>query len=363
MLSLLAKLGLDISGFTKGLRGAEAAGKKTAATLAKDLGGQLRSTIFAGISVGGLLRFGSAFSTLAANAKKVSREFGVSTDEAQQLEAATARSGGSTEEVGAAMTKVAQLRARIVAGDEKSLALTKALGLEAGDLTNGMRSNLDVLKLINTAVEKQGGGYAVQNVAAQLLGEKFQSVFNTMTALQNLGPIPLLSKEQIDEVARAEAVLADMQRTLLVAAGPRMAFWSRVLERGAALERDQPDQWGNLTRATWQELRDAGPTSSAPITAEEVARARAKMAGKNLPTLEQLGIPPADTVGKPAAVGASAKLAAFDPRIAAGGLASAGLFFGGAGNPLIKATERQTAVLERSERELQRIRTAIATEL
>jgi len=361
-MNLLAKLGLDISGFTRGLRGAEAAGKKTASTLAKDFGGQLRSTIFGGLSVGGLLRFGSAFSNLAANAKKVSREFGISTDEAQLLAAGAERAGGSTEEVGAALTKVAQLRARIVAGDEKALALAKALGLEAGDLTNGMRSNLDVLKMINAAAEKLGSGYASQNVAAQLLGEKFQAVFSTLTEMQKIGPITLLTPEQIDEVARAEAVLADMQRTLLVAAGPRMAFWSRVLERGAALERDKPAQWGNLSRAWWAEMWDSGPTSISAPTSAEIANARDKLAGKN-PSLEELGIPAADTAGNPSAVVAGPKLPAFDPRISAGGLASAGLFFGGAGNPLIKATERQTAVLERSERELQRIRQAIANEL
>ena len=364
MLSLIANLGANVSGFMRAMDQIRGAAKTTGDQIASKFGSDLKSTIFGGVTIGGALRFVSSVTALAKEAKKLASEYGISTDEAQQLAVASERTGGSVEEVAAAMNKVAAMRAKVVAGDEKSLALTKALGLETAVVTDGNRSNLDVLRQIAEAAERQGGSYAAQSVAMQLVGEKAQAVFATMAALKNLGEIQLISAGDVDELVKAEATLQDMNRQLLVASAPRLGFWARVLGRGDKLEREQPDQWFNLTRALFAEIVDAGPTSSAALNAEEILKARQRMAGKNLPTLESLGISPAVESGKVQSVplnrGAGLTAGSIPE---AGGLASAGLFFGGAGSMLYRETKTQTEIQRQSLHELRRLQAVIREEL
>lgn len=367
MLNLLAKLGLDISPFRRGLNAAEAAGKRTADVFARDIGPSLKEGLLGAVSTGALLAGGRQLLDYAGKINDLSEQFGLSREAIQTLQGAAEDSGIEFERLGGALDKIGNSRRAAAEGNAQLREEFARFGVTLADLQNPAKTNLDLLKQIGGALATMTPTAAIRESFGELVGEKGQRLLEIVKTLKELKPVSILSDSEIktlDEFGdRANTIGRELK--VLAARGLADAI-------SAADEASQARGGGvrgglagllefanSLVSAPFRAAAGAGAFGAEgrtePLTAEEVAQARAEQSGAPLFTK--------NSDDAKTARSAATRLPAFDSRIAAGGLASAGLFFGGAGNPLIREVKTQTDLARQSLAELQRVRNAIREEL
>jgi hypothetical protein len=364
-LNLLAKLGLDISPFTRGLNAAESAGKRTANVFARDIGPGLKNSILGGLTTGMILGAGKQVLDYAGKINDLSEQYGINKTEIQGLMAATADSGLEFEKLGAALDKVGQARRDAAQGNAKLRDEFSRFGVTLADLNDPAKTNLDLLKQIGGTLSTMTPTAAIRESFGELVGEKGQRLIELVKALQDIKPVSLLSDDEVKTLDSLGDTVGSFFREIKVLGGRAIADMSNMaaseFEReGGGFKGARYGLYaalGSIVTAPFRAAAGAdvfgveGKTD--PLTAAEVAAAKADM------TAPPLFNETAKT-GKTTSAG---KLPTFDPRIAAGGLASAGLFFGGAGNPLLREVKQQTDLAKQSVAELKRVRDAIINEL
>jgi hypothetical protein len=93
------------------------------------------------------------------------------------------------------------------------------------------------------------------------------------TSSKNLGPVKLISDEDIAALGQFADALDEVQRQAQVATAPTLGFWGRVLKRGNEMVSSGSETFA-LTRATIAELFDEGPNKTSALTPQEIAAAR-----------------------------------------------------------------------------------------
>ena len=298
MLSLLAKLGLDVSGFTRGLDAAKGAAGKAGDESAKSYGGKLKGALF---GVG---------SALAAGAF-VTAEFDKIRRAADQADLA----GKSIRET-LALQEVTE---RV--GDTASLAAD------------------DLARLVAEASARLPEENALQQMALQA-----REVSSAVSGLERtfLGALAAAVK-----FGRASLDFRDAAKDAV------STFFTAPLGG-----KDGANGFAGI-REAWDKAGMAFRNRQALIAEQnkaEAANPPGKLPRAIPPTVPEKPDAAAKTVPKPS-------LFTADPRIATPGLASVGLFFGGAGSHLLRQAQRQHDVAQRQLEEMARIRRAILEEL
>jgi hypothetical protein len=296
MLSLLAKLGLDIGPFQRGLDGAKNAAAKTSADIGKTSGQELGNLLKSWIGVAAIAGFATKEFQQLASARDKAALAGI-TPSRQLAEDAVLKRIGDRAAVGSAEFE------RLVGLAQQRLPADNIIN----DISNA------------AALMKQNLGDGETAMTKFLAG--------SVRFLRATGSLVVASKEAVQAFAISP---------LTPAPG----------EKGARGFKGIGEAFGNAANAFGNRLRlDTG------------LFAAADEANKLLPT------PPKPPEKKPSASVSGRTPLVVDPRIAQGGLASAGLFFGGAGNPLLREAKRQGDIAQRSLEELSRIQRAIREEL
>jgi|688.fasta_scaffold12696_12 hypothetical protein len=364
-LNLLAKLGLDISPFTRGLNAAQNAGKRTADVFARDIGPSIKEGLFGALSAGAFVGGAKQIIDYAGRVNDLSEQFGIAREEIQTLAGAAEDSGLEFERLGGALDKIGQSRRDAAEGNAKLREEFAKFGISLADLNDPARSNLDLLKAIGVALATMTPTAAIRESFGELVGEKGQRLLELVKTLKELKPISLLSDSEIktlDEFGdRANSIFRSFKTLGGRALSDAISFGDEVGKaNGGGIKGGMMGALGFLTTLLQAPINAItgqgafGPEGATePLTPEEIAAAKANV-----------NAPPLFTETEKAARTASAKmLPTFDPRIPAGGLASAGLFFGGAGNPLIRESKQQSELARQSVEELRRVRAAIREEL
>lgn len=341
-MNLFAILKLDGSDFIRGLaiatQKARAFGKEIGAGMLTDIKAKFASAFgFAAVS-GGLVAFGKHVMDTADHIGDLADQLGLTTEEVQRLQVAAGRNGLGEEDVFKAVSKISQQRTAALGGDAKANALFRqyAAGLRLNDATI---SNLDLAKAVMESASKSGNWAQVQADLFELAGKKGARLVSTFEALKNLGPIKLITDEDIKALGDAKDAISEMGRQMTIMASPTMGFWGRVLNRinqDKDLEGiDKVANYMSLGTANFlekllAEMMDTGPRSTGPITAAELAAQKSTIK------------PPGGTkIPKEASL-----LTAGDS------LAKMGLFVGGAGNPVTSANHTKISLLRQSVAQL-----------
>jgi hypothetical protein len=299
MLSLLAKLGLDISPFTRGLNAAQNAAAKTSADIGRTSGQELGNLLKSWIGVAAIAGFATKEFQQLAEARDKAALAGI-TPSRQLAEDAVLKRIGDRAAVGSAEFE------RLVGLAQQRLPADNIIN----DISN----------------------------AAALMKQNLGDGETAMTKFM-AGSVRFLRATGSLVVASKEAVQSFVISPLTPAPG----------EKGARGFKGIAEAFGNAANAFGNRLRlDTGLFAAADDA-------------NTFTPAPKTPIPPEANTKN--VVGGNGREVVTDPRIAAGGLASAGLFFGGAGNPLLREAKSQTGILERSERELRGIRNAIREEL
>jgi hypothetical protein len=149
LLSLIAKLGLDISGFNTGLKQAEA----SAGGFGKRVGASLKSQLGGAFSVGAAVSIARTIAETASRAQDLAEQFDISTDAVQRIDFALKQGGLTFEDFGKAMDKFGAMRKRAADGDEEAAATLKQFGITLDEVKNPLQDNLELIEKMVVALK------------------------------------------------------------------------------------------------------------------------------------------------------------------------------------------------------------------
>jgi hypothetical protein len=189
LLSLVAKLGLDKSGFEQGL---SQAGKKAAS-----FGSGLKATLAGAFGAGAMVAFVKGIADTVGRIKDLSEQFGVTTDEVQNIDYAMKQSGMSFEDFGNAMNKLGPARKEAATGNKELAETFAKFGVSAEDLQNPLLSNKDILMKVADAMRGTNVTAADQVAIIELLGPKAARLANVLAGLDGFQAPSIFTEDDI----------------------------------------------------------------------------------------------------------------------------------------------------------------------
>lgn len=216
LLKMMAEMGLNITPFQAGMKQAEQAANKGMNAVGQSIKGAIvgyfgwRALENAVINVGKQM----------AQMKDHADQFGITTDQVQQLGAAADSVGLSFEDMGAALMKVKNLREAIAGGDAGAVKAANLFGI--GKLVQDGAEAIDVMD----AVGKKMQGLTVNRETLDAMREIFgKSGPRLAAAMQALGKDfgPKIAEGDIDQVDEMEAAVKRLGKEWKTAVAPGIA--------------------------------------------------------------------------------------------------------------------------------------------
>jgi hypothetical protein len=185
------------------------------------------------------------------------------------------------------ITAVSQERLKAVEEGGKARDYFKALGISVAELNDKSISNIDLITRMGKAHQNSGNSAQTQAAMIEILGVKAFKAAGALTKINDLGPIDLISKEQIDALGKLADRLDEITRQMVVSAVPEMTFWADALERAAKDEKGVSDGItgilqqlggkGSIVKAAFQEAfakpeEAAGRFEALPIPRGTIGR-------------------------------------------------------------------------------------------
>ena len=214
MADLNVKVGLDRSGFQTGL----AAMENSARAFGNKLSGIVAGSFsFAAIGAGfsRAIEQGDAIQDLA-------NRFGIAASTIQEIGNAASLSGGSVEDVAAAMNKLAKNAGEAIGGNEKLQESFAAIGLSVGDLAG--KTPQDLFFALSRAVANGSLGMRDFEIASELAGRGASTLMETL----RMGP------DVIQATGQAMGVFGDQTTEALSKASDAIKTFQNTLTLGFA---------------------------------------------------------------------------------------------------------------------------------
>lgn len=253
--SLIAKLGLDGSGFETGIKKASSLTDKFRSSVGAQLG--------AALSVAAVGAFAAKVIETADAIGDLSEQLNISTDDVQRLQILATQTGVSFETMAKAITRVGQERLKAVEEGGKAREYFKALGFTVAELNDSSLSNIDIITRMGKANLEAGRSAQTESALIEILGEKAFKAAGAISKLKDLGPVNLISPEQIQALGQLADRLDEIQRQIVVSAAPELNFFADALERAIKDEKAVADGMtgimqqlggkGSIVKAAFQE--------------------------------------------------------------------------------------------------------------
>ena len=213
--SFIARLGLDVADFQSGIKRAESSATGMAGRVKGALGDANKSLMsgLAGFFTASAAKsYFADLTNMVGEIKDMSELLGISTDEVQRLQKATAEAGQGFGGIVTAFQKIEQMRAQALTGDTRSKGIFQILGIDPGK-----GSSLEVFK---AAISASAGGVQQNAAAFELLGKKVGGLKLIVEELDRLGPIKLIEEGQIQAIDDATKRMDEAKRQFKIAAAP-----------------------------------------------------------------------------------------------------------------------------------------------
>jgi len=223
--ALIAKLGLDGSAFENGLKKASSTTDKFRSSVGSQLG--------AALSVAAIGAFTKKVIDTVDAIGDLSEQLNISTDDVQRLQVLAGQTGVSFEAMAKSITAVSQERLKAIEEGGKARAYFKALGLSVAELNDASLSNIDLISRMGQAHKDAGSSAQTQAAMIAILGEKAFKAAGAISKIKEIGPIDLVSKEQIDQVGKLADRMDEIERQVTVAAVPAINFFGNAVEKAA----------------------------------------------------------------------------------------------------------------------------------
>lgn len=220
--SLIAKLGLDGSAYESGLKKASSTTDKFRSTVGAQLGAALSVA-----AIGGFLK--KVIDTVDAIGD-LSEQLNISTDDVQRLQVLAGQTGVSFEAMAKSITAVGQERLKAIEEGGKAREYFKTLGFSVAELNDKSLSNIDLISRMGQAHKDAGSSAQTQAAMIAILGEKAFKAAGAMAKIKEMGPIDVISPEQIDQVGKLADRMDEIQRRGTVASIPLVTYLADQLE-------------------------------------------------------------------------------------------------------------------------------------
>lgn len=221
--SLIAKLGLDGTAYESGL--------KRASSLTDKFRGSIGAQLGAALSVAAVASFVSKVIETTDAIGDLSEQLNISTDDVQRLQVLASQTGVSFETMAKSITKVSQERLKAIEEGGKAREYFAALGISVSELNDKSLSNIELITRMGQAHQDAGKSAQTQAGIMELLGEKAFKAAGAISKINELGPINLITKEQIDGIGRMADRIDEIKRQMLVQAAPSVNFFADAIER------------------------------------------------------------------------------------------------------------------------------------
>lgn len=219
ILSMLVKLGIDSSQFEMGIKRAQSIGDKFGSSFKSAVTSQLTGAL----SVAAVTGFANSIIKAADDISDLSEQLNVSTDDIQRLQILAGETGVAFEKFSSVLNKFEEARLKATSGDVDSLNVLKSLGLSLDDLRNAQLSNLQLSIRIAEAYKESGRSAETTAAMTELYGLKLKTAGAALSEFQNISDRGLISKETIDDLAKANASLDESIRKLKVLSAPAVS--------------------------------------------------------------------------------------------------------------------------------------------
>jgi len=221
--SLIAKLGLDGTAYESGL--------KRASSLTDKFRGSIGAQLGAALSVAAVASFVSKVIETTDAIGDLSEQLNISTDDVQRLQVLASQTGVSFETMAKSITKVSQERLKAIEEGGKAREYFAALGISVSELNDKSISNIELITRMGQAHQDAGKSAQTQAAIMELLGEKAFKAAGAISKINELGPINLITKEQIDGIGRMADRIDEIKRQMIVQAAPSVNFFADAIER------------------------------------------------------------------------------------------------------------------------------------
>lgn len=239
LLSLVAKLGLDSTGFQQGIN--------NASKQASQFGSSLKATLAAAFSVAAVGAFVRNLGEAVGRIKDLSEQFGVTTTEIQNVDFALKQSGMAFEDFGQAMSKMGQARRDAVEGNMELRATFEKYGLTVEKLNNPQLRSFDLLMMMSEAMSGMNITAREQVEIQDILGPRAAKLANILGSLSTTKPPEIFKDEDIERIDKAGKSLDKVYTTIQkMAAGPIGRF-AESLDKSLQEWSSKPGKW-------WQKI-------------------------------------------------------------------------------------------------------------
>lgn len=226
LLSLVAKLGLDKTGFEQGLN--------SATNRVNAFGSSLKATLAGAFSVAAVTAFLRSMEQTIGRIKDLSEQFAVTTDEVQNVDFALKQSGLAFEDLASAMARMGQARREAVEGGPGADELRKTFEkykLTLAQLNSPQMRNFDLLIMMSDAMSRMNMTAREQVEIQDLLGPKAARLANVLAALSETKAPQVFTAEDIDRIDKASKAIDNLVASLQkMAAGPVARFAETLQE-------------------------------------------------------------------------------------------------------------------------------------
>lgn len=192
MFSLLAKLGLDTVAFEVGAKRAESVVRK--------LNGDIKGQLGAALGFASLVGFTKSVINLGDEIGDLSEQMNISTDDVQKLQVVAGQTGVKFETIAKGLVNLGQARLKAVESAGKERTAFESLGLSLSEVNNASISNITTAQKLQMAYEASGKSAGSQAAMIEVFGVKAFQAALALNALKELGPIELITKDQIDKL-------------------------------------------------------------------------------------------------------------------------------------------------------------------
>ena len=243
--TFLAKLGLDTTDFQTGIKRAQSSasglGKGISESLKRE-NDSIKGALAGMFTVSAAKSYFGDLKNIVDEIKDMSELLGVSTDEVQRLQKASAEAGQNFGSLVTAFQRIEQMRAQAMTGDKRAVGIFALLGI---DPSKG--SGIEILK---AAIDASSRGAQENAAAFELVGKKVTGLKLTMEELQRLGPIKLIDQEQLDAIDSAIKKQEEAIRQMKIAGAPLMATLAQgatgVLNMFNSQNRERQNEIGGM---------------------------------------------------------------------------------------------------------------------
>ena len=206
LLSLVAKLGLDSTGFQQGIN--------KASKQASQFGSSLKATLAAAFSVAAVGAFVRNLGEAVGRIKDLSEQFGVTTTEIQNVDFALKQGGMAFEDFGQAMSKMGQARRDAVEGNMELRATFEKYGLTVEKLNNPQLRSFDLLMMMSEAMSGMNITAREQVEIQDILGPRAAKLANILGSLSTTKPPDIFKDEDIERIDKAGKSLEKVYSTI-----------------------------------------------------------------------------------------------------------------------------------------------------